>query len=83
MDTAFQTHAPVMARLYETRLWTRGGIFSTSGGVAYRVSRWTAVEAFCPRVRETGRKQQSIRIMCLLGITEIHCFASFQQFTQT
>jgi hypothetical protein len=43
LDTAFQTRAPVTAGLDETRLWTRGGIFSTSGGVTYLVSRRTAV----------------------------------------
>jgi hypothetical protein len=43
LDTAFQTHAPVVAGLDETRLWTRGGIFSTSGGVTYLASRRTAV----------------------------------------
>ncbi len=43
LDTAFQTHAPVVAGLDETRLWTRGGIFSTSGGVTYLISRRTAV----------------------------------------
>ena len=43
LDTAFQTHARVVAGLDETRLWTRGGIFSTSGGVTYLVSRRTAV----------------------------------------
>jgi hypothetical protein len=48
MDTAFQTHAPVTAGLDETRLWTRGGIFSTSGGITYLISRRTAmtVDAF-------------------------------------
>jgi hypothetical protein len=43
LDTAFQTHAPVAAGLDETRLWTRGGIFTTSGGVTYLVSRRSAV----------------------------------------
>lgn len=43
LDTAFQTHAPVVTGLDETRLWTRGGIFSTSGGVTYLASRRTAV----------------------------------------
>jgi hypothetical protein len=43
IDTAFQTHAQVTAGLDETRLWTRGGIFSTSGGVTYLASRRTAV----------------------------------------
>ena len=43
LDTALQTHAPAASGLDETRLWTRGGIFSTSGGVTYLVSRRTAV----------------------------------------
>ena len=59
LDTAFQTHAPVVAGLDETRLWTHGGIFSTSGGVTYLVSRRTAVtvDAFYSPLwvrRETG-----------------------------
>ena len=43
LDTALQTHAPVASGLDETRLWTRGGIFSTSGGAPYLVSLRTAV----------------------------------------
>jgi hypothetical protein len=43
LDTAFQTHAPVVAGMDQTRLWTRGGILSTSGGVTYLLSQRTAV----------------------------------------
>jgi hypothetical protein len=43
LDTAFQTHAPVSAGLDETRLWTRGGIFSASGGITYLVTKRAAV----------------------------------------
>ena len=42
IDGVFQVHAPVEAGLDETRLWTRGGTFSTSGGVSYQVARRAA-----------------------------------------
>jgi hypothetical protein len=43
VDGVFQTHAPVVAGLDETRLWTRGGIFSTTGGVTYMVTKRAAI----------------------------------------
>ncbi len=48
LDTAFQTHAPVSAGLDETRLWTRGGTFSGTGGITYLVTKNVAltVDAF-------------------------------------
>jgi hypothetical protein len=48
LDLAFQTHAPVLAGMDETRLWTRGGTFSGTGGITYMVTRRAAftVEAF-------------------------------------
>ena len=48
IDGVFQVHAPIQAGLDQTRLWTRGGTFSTSGGVSYRVSKRAAfiVDAF-------------------------------------
>ena len=39
IDGVFQVHAPVQDGLDTTRLWTRGGTFSTSGGVSYAVSK--------------------------------------------
>jgi hypothetical protein len=38
LDSAFQTDAPVVRGLDHTRLWTRGGTFSSSGGVSYLLS---------------------------------------------
>ena len=38
IDAAFQVHAPVSGGLDETRLWTRGGTFSTTAGVSYLVT---------------------------------------------
>jgi hypothetical protein len=48
LDTVFQTHAPVSAGLDETRLWTRGGTFSGTGGVTYMVTKRASltVDAF-------------------------------------
>jgi hypothetical protein len=48
IDTAFQTRAPDVRGLDETRLWTRGGTFSGTGGVTYVVSKRAAftVDAF-------------------------------------
>ncbi len=48
IDAAFQTHAPVAAGMDETRLWTRGGTFTTSGGITYLVTKRAAftVDAF-------------------------------------
>jgi hypothetical protein len=48
LDTVFQTHAPVSAGLDETRLWTRGGTFSGTGGITYMVAKRAAltVDAF-------------------------------------
>jgi hypothetical protein len=34
-DVAFRSHAPITDGLAATRQWTRGGMFSTSGGVSY------------------------------------------------
>jgi hypothetical protein len=39
MDSAFQTHAPVVRGLDETRLWTRGGTFSATAGASYILTR--------------------------------------------
>lgn len=48
MDLAFQTHAPVVDGMDETRLWTRGGTFTTSGGITYMLTSKAAftVDAF-------------------------------------
>ena len=48
IDGAFQVHAPVSDGLDQTRLWTRGGTFSTTGGVTYLVTKKVAftVDAF-------------------------------------
>jgi hypothetical protein len=48
IDGEFQTHAPVVAGLDETRLWTRGGTFSGTAGFTYMVTRRAAftVDAF-------------------------------------
>jgi len=42
IDGVFQVHAPVQDGLDQTRLWTRGGTFSMSGGVSYRVTSHAA-----------------------------------------
>jgi hypothetical protein len=34
-DIAFQSHAPTSAGLSESRQWSRGGMFSTTGGASY------------------------------------------------
>ena len=39
IDGVFQVHAPVLAGLDETRLWTHGGTFSASAGISYLVSK--------------------------------------------
>jgi hypothetical protein len=39
---AFQSHAPVTFGLAQQRMWTRGGIFSTTGGVSYMFDKRTA-----------------------------------------
>jgi hypothetical protein len=39
IDGVFHVHAPVTRGLDETRLWTRGGTLSTSGGVTYLVTK--------------------------------------------
>src|SRR5262249_35316766 len=39
MDLVFQVHAPIEDGLDETRPWTRGGTFSATAGVTYRVAR--------------------------------------------
>ena len=39
IDGYFHVHAPVSDGLDETRLWTRGGTFSTTGGVSYAVTK--------------------------------------------
>jgi hypothetical protein len=48
LDTAFQTHAPVVGGMDETRLWTRGGTFSGTAGITYMVTKRAAftVDAF-------------------------------------
>ena len=42
IDGYFHVHAPVSDGLDETHLWTRGGTFSTSGGVSYAVTKHAA-----------------------------------------
>jgi hypothetical protein len=42
IDGVFQVHAPVTRGLDQTRLWTRGGTFSTSGGVSYFLTKQAA-----------------------------------------
>jgi hypothetical protein len=42
IDGAFQVHAPIEDGLDETRLWSRGGTMSTTGGVSYLLTRKTA-----------------------------------------
>jgi hypothetical protein len=39
VDAAFQSHAPLTFGLAQLRQWTRGGIFTTTGGVSYVVNR--------------------------------------------
>jgi hypothetical protein len=48
IDGAFQVHAPVQDGLDQTRLWTRGGTFTGTGGVTYAMTRRAAftVDAF-------------------------------------
>jgi len=48
IDGVFQTHAPVKDGLDETRLWTRGDTFSSTGGVTYMFTSRIAftVDAF-------------------------------------
>jgi len=43
IDGVFHVHAPVVAGLDQTRLWTRGGTFSTTGGVSYLVTKRAAI----------------------------------------
>jgi hypothetical protein len=48
IDGTFHVHAPIQNGLDETRLWTRGGTFSTTGGVTYLFSKRASftVDAF-------------------------------------
>jgi hypothetical protein len=48
IDAAFQVHAPITDGLDQTRLWTRGGTFSATGGVTYLITKKVAftVDAF-------------------------------------
>ncbi len=39
IDGVFQVHAPLEDGLDQTRMWTRGGTFSTSGGVSYAIRK--------------------------------------------
>ena len=39
IDGVIKLHAPVEDGLDQTRMWTCGGTFSTSGGVSYAISR--------------------------------------------
>lgn len=43
IDAAFQTRAPVVNGYDETRLWTRGGIFSGTFGASYLVTKQVAI----------------------------------------
>ncbi|MGD0666917.1 MAG: hypothetical protein ABSB23_05120 [Bryobacteraceae bacterium] len=53
IDGVFQVHAPVQSGLDETRMWTHGGTFSTTGGVTYLVTSRAAftVDAFYSPLR--------------------------------
>ncbi len=39
IDGAFQVHSPLRNLLDQSRLWTHGGTFSTTGGVSYAVTK--------------------------------------------
>jgi hypothetical protein len=39
IDGVFQVHAPLQDGLDHTRMWTRGGTFSSSGGISYAVRK--------------------------------------------
>jgi len=39
IDGAFQSHAPATFGLAQQRMWTRGGTFSTTGGVSYLLNQ--------------------------------------------
>ena len=42
MDLALQVHAPVSGGLDQTRMWTRGGTFSTTAGISYLFTKQMA-----------------------------------------
>jgi hypothetical protein len=48
IDAAIQLRSPVVGGLDETREWTRGGTFTTTGGVSYLLTSHAAftVDAF-------------------------------------
>jgi hypothetical protein len=48
IDGAFQVNAPIEAGLDRTRLWTRGGTFSSTAGISYLITKRAAftVDAF-------------------------------------
>jgi hypothetical protein len=48
IDGAIQLHSPVVGGLDETREWTRGGTFTTTGGISYLLTSHAAftVDAF-------------------------------------
>jgi hypothetical protein len=48
IDAAFQVHAPIEDGLDQTRLWTRGGTFTGTGGVTYSLTKRASltVDAF-------------------------------------
>ncbi|HLK51530.1 MAG TPA: hypothetical protein VKT49_25490 [Bryobacteraceae bacterium] len=43
IDGVFQVHAPVVSGLDETRLWTRGGTFSSNWGISYLITKRAAI----------------------------------------
>jgi len=65
IDGVFQVHAQVQDGLDRTRLWTRGGTFSTTGGISYLLTKhavftvdafytplWVKRSAAAPRVND-------------------------------
>ena len=43
IDGVFQVHAPVVSGLDQTRLWTRGGTFSSNWGLSYLITKQAAI----------------------------------------
>ncbi len=79
LNTVFQTHAPVVAGMDETRLWTRGGTFDTSGGITYRFTDQIAftVDAFYSPLWVTRNPRSANPVRTNDGLLNVRAFLSY------
>jgi hypothetical protein len=76
IDGVFHTHAMELSAMDETKLWTHGGTFTTTGGLTYRVTKRAAftVDAFYSPL---GVKRNAAAPVANDGLFNVRALLSF------